>query len=170
MRFINGVLTIAIVSFFAVHGIFGAVSTFIDIPRNFAWLVWAGVVVIGIHVLASVVTSYQQMNDKERPPSPRKKRHLMLKWGTGALLALTAAMHIADMQKSGGSLEGAGTIGLISLLALIAIVAVHTCIGVRSLLKDIGADRDRKIAVRVVVCVVFAAIAVACLVGLSGRM
>ena len=165
-RFINGVLAIAIIAFFAVHGIFGAVSAFVDIPRNLAWLVWAGVVVAGAHVLASVVTSYQQMADKERPPSPRKKRHLMLKWATGALLAIAAAMHIADMQAAGGSLEAMGATGLITLLALIAFVIIHACVGVRSLLKDIGADRNRKTAVRVAVCAVFAAIAVACLVGL----
>lgn len=169
-RFVNGVLAIAIAAFFAVHGIFGAVSAFVDIPRGLAWLVWAGVVVVGVHVLASVVTSYQQMADKERPPSPRKKRHLVLKWATGGALAAAAAMHIVDMQMAGGSLEGAGATGLVTLLALIAFVAVHVCVGARSLLKDIGADRNRKNIVRIATCAVCAAIAIACIMGLSGKM
>jgi len=74
------------------------------------------------------------------------------------------------MQMAGGSLEGAGATGLVTLLALIAFVAVHICVGARSLLKDIGADRNRKNIVRIATCAVCAAIAIACIMGLSGKM
>ena len=162
-RFVNGILAIAIAAFFAVHGVLGAISGFVDIPRNAAWIVWAGVVMVGAHVLASIVTSREQLTDPARPPSARKKRHLALKWATGTALAVAAAIHIAIMRTTGETLTGGGNAGLASLLALIALLAIHSCVGVRSLLKDIGADRGCKNVVRAALCAIAAALAIACI-------
>ena len=166
IRFVNGILALAAIVLFALHGVLGAISGFVDIPRSFAWLVWVGVGLIAVHVIGSIATSRQQLGDKERPPSLRKKRHLALKWVTGGALVVAAAIHIVHMRTSGGSLQDVldTPLGLVSMLALIALLAWHICVGVKSLLKDIGASRRRMNAVRALVVVAAAAIGVACLV------
>ena len=162
-RYVNGILAIVIVAFFAVHGALGAASGFFPLTRTFAWLVWVGIAIVCVHIVASIVTSRQQLTDREHPPSTRKKRHLALKWVTGVVLAAAVIAHIVVMRTTGETLTGAGIGGLVGLIALIALLAAHTCIGVRSLLKDIGADRERKTAARIAVCTVAAAIAIACI-------
>ena len=166
IRFVNGILALAAVLFFALHGVLGALSGFLDVPNSFAWLVWGGIGLIVAHVVASIVTSRQQLGDKERPPSPRKKRHLALKWATGIALAAAVVFHIVNMQMAGESLSEAvaGPIGIIGMLALIVFLAVHICVGIKSLLKDIGASRERMNIIRVVVVAVAIALGVACLI------
>ena len=93
-RFINGVISAAIVVFFLVHASMGTLSALFDFKSSLAWTVWIGVVVVLAHILVSVVTSIQQLNDKKYPPSTRKKLHLLLKWITGVLLAVAAIVHI----------------------------------------------------------------------------
>ena len=165
-RFVNGILAIVIVVFFAVHGALGAASGFFELPNSFAWLVWVGIAIVCAHVIASVITSRQQLNDAQHPPSTRKRRHLALKWVTGIALAAAVAAHIVTMRTTGETLIGAGIGGMLVIIVLVALLAAHTCIGIRSLLKDVGADRGWKTAVRVVVCTVAAAIAIACIVAI----
>jgi hypothetical protein len=86
-----------IVVFFLVHAALGSLSGLFGLKSPLAWLVWVGVALIAAHIVVSVVTSREQLSDVEHPPSVRKKRHLVLKWATGGLLAAAAIAHIATM-------------------------------------------------------------------------
>ena len=158
-RFVNGVVSALVVVVFLVHGALGSAAMFTGVVSPFAWVVWGGMTLVGVHVIASIVTSVQQLGDKERPPSARKKRHLALKWATGALLAAAVAAHVVVPHSQVASL------GII--VALSAVLAVHLCVGARSLLKDLELDRRYKMAFRAVVCAFAAVFAVCALVGIA---
>ena len=164
-RVINGVVSALIVVFFLVHGTLGAASTFTGFVSPFAWLVWVGVALVGVHVIMSIVTSRQQLSDKEHPPSPRKVRHLVLKWCTGGLLAIIAGTHIVLVRMVGVQAMQTQVSGVLVIVVLAIVLAVHLCVGSKSLLKDLGIDRRYKTVFRVVVCVIAAAIAVAAIAG-----
>ena len=148
-RFVNGVISAVIVVFFLVHGVLGSASILTGYIGPLAWLVWCGVAIVAVHVVVSVVTSYQQLTDAEFPPSARKKRHLALKWATGILLAVAAAVHIV-LPKSAAT-------AAFAIIAVSAFLAVHLCVGSKSLLTDLSVDKRFKTAFRVVVCVFAAA-------------
>lgn len=150
-RFVNGVIAALITVFFVVHGLMGGLSLSAGIPSSLSWLAWGGVVLAGCHVVASIVTSKEQLSDVERPPSARKKRHLALKWATGGVLAVLAIVHMVIPK---GSL-----IATVALVALSAALAVHVWVGSKSLLKDVGIDRRYQTPLRVVICA-FAVVAV----------
>ena len=156
-RFVNGVLTAAAIVLLAVHAALGSLSAVTGLSRELLWMVWGAVGLVVAHVVASVVTSREQLTDAERPPSARKKRHLALKWVTGGSLAIAVVAHIFLPHD-----------GLLSLLVVVAVclaLAVHLCVGARSLLKDLGLDRRYKTAFRVVVCVFLFACALVMIVG-----
>lgn len=143
-RVVNGVIAALITIILLVHGTMGSLSSLLGFSGKYAWVVWGAVILICLHVVMSLVTSTQQLTDKEFPPSPRKKAHLALKWVTGGLLAVVAVAHII-LPKS--SITAAGVIVAVSVL-----LAVHVCVGSKSLLKDLGFDRKYKWPLRVVVC------------------
>lgn len=159
-RRFNGVVAAIITALFLAHAAMGSLSALTGFQSPLSIIVWLGVVLVVVHVIASVVTSYEQLSDAERPPSSRKKRHLALKWVTGGLLGVVAVAHIV-FPKS--------TMAATALVVVLAIVlAVHLCVGGKSLLKDIGLDVRYKMAYRVVVCVIAGAAVVALLIGATG--
>lgn len=147
----NGIVCAVIVAFFCAHAVLGSVSGLTGFSSPFTWLVWAGVVLIAIHVGLSAVTSRQQLGDVERPPSARKKRHLALKWATGAVLALAACAHVVLMRTFGPETIQSHAAGAAFTVVLAAVLAVHVCVGAKSLLKDLGIDRRYMKPFRVVV-------------------
>ena len=163
-RFVNGVISAIIVVFFIVHGMLGSFGVLAGFTSPFSWLVWLGMALVVAHILVSIITSYQQMTDAEFPPSARKKRHLVLKWVTGGLLAIVACAHIAAINIYGATALQASLSAAAFGVVLCAVLAIHLCVGSKSLLKDLEIDRRHKMAFRVVVCVVCAAIAIALLV------
>lgn len=156
-RGLNGAVSAIVAVFFLVHGALGALAALTGFSSPFAWAVWVGVALIGVHVVVSVVTSAEQLGDAERPPSARKKRHLALKWATGALLAVCAGAHV--LVPLGRAVSSWIIVGVSIALA------AHVCVGARSLLKDLGIDRRHKTAVRVVVVAFAAVFALAMLAG-----
>lgn len=155
-RFVNGVIAALITVFFLAHGTMGSLSAVTGIANHFPWLVWAAVALVGVHVIASAVTSHQQLTDAERPPSPRKKRHLALKWATGSVLAVAACAHIL--------LPRNGVSAALVIVAVSVALAVHLCVGSKSLLKDLGIGTRYKTVFRVVVCL-FATLFVIAMIG-----
>lgn len=155
-RFANGIVSAVLVVFFLVHGLLGCAVILFGYSSPFAWAVWAGMALVGVHVVASIVTSREQLSDKERPPSPRKKRHLALKWATGAGLAVCVAAHV--LLKDAFSARAA-------TVAVAAMLAVHLCVGSKSLLADLNIDRRFQTAFRVVACAFAVVFVVAVLVG-----
>ena len=155
-RWANGIVSAIIAVLFLAHALLGSAAMAFGYVSPFAWVVWIGVGLIVLHVLLSVATSREQLVDQARPPSARKKRHLALKWVTGAILAVAAIVHVA-LPKS--------TLAA-SLLMLVVVVAlaVHVCVSAKSLLTDIGIDKRYKMLVRIIVC---ALLAVAAMVTLT---
>ena len=173
-RLINGIIAAIVVCLFAVHGILGALETMLPIAPTLVWVVWFGVCLVGVHVLLSIATSYLQLTDTENPASARKKRHLLLKWITGVLLAIVIAIHIANPAARAGStgvlaspnaLADSAALAnpaalKITLAVLAALLAWHIYVCMKSLLADIGIDSKWLVPLRVVVCVVAAVITV----------
>lgn len=153
----NGIVSAAIVVFFCAHGILGCVALLSGFTSPFTWIIWFGVALIGVHVILSVVTSYQQLTDTVRPPSRQKRRHLLWKWLTGGLLLVCAGAHIAAAWVLGPHASQTTVTGALLTAAVAIVLAVHLCFGAKSLLKDLWLDRRYRTAFRVVV-IVFAAV------------
>ena len=119
------------------------------------WVVWIGVGFVILHIVLSVVTSYQQLTDAEFPPSARKKRHLALKWLTGILLACAIVTHIACVRVP-GLVATAPFLPKLATIVLSCVLAWHICVGMKSLLKDIGASKKYMTLLRVAVCLLAA--------------
>lgn len=95
LRLLNALVASAIAVFFLAHSALGTASLFIEgLINSVPWLVWAMFGTTGAHVLASVGATALMLTDTERPPSSRKKRHFVLKWATGSVLAATIAAHL----------------------------------------------------------------------------
>ena len=152
IRFVNGIVSAAIVVFFLVHATLGSLSALTGFKSPFTWFVWVGVALVGMHVVVSVFTSREQLTDAERPPSARKKRHLALKWVTGALLLIVAATHVVAMRTWGAEAMQSMATGAMLTVVLAATLAVHMCVGSKSVLKDLGIDTRYMMVYRVIVC------------------
>ena len=142
-RLVNGIISAAIVVFFLVHGLLGCTALVLGYISPFTCLVWVGMALVVVHVVASVVTSREQLTDAERPPSPRKKRHLVLKWATGAGLAVCVATHVV--------LKDA-YLARVAIVAVAVMLAIHLWVGSKSLLADLNIDRQFQRVFRIVVC------------------
>lgn len=153
VRWVNGVLSAIIGCFFLAHSLMGGASMAFGFESALKALAWAGVAGICAHVVLCAVTSYQMMTDTVRPPSSKKKRHMALKWATGALLLVTAAVHFTVLGTGSASASGVQASGAALALALLVVLAAHLCIGAKSLLKDLNIDRTYRTAFRAVVVV-----------------
>ncbi|MBP3866956.1 MAG: hypothetical protein J6D25_04020 [Eggerthellaceae bacterium] len=155
-RFANGIVSALIVVFFLAHGLLGSFAFALPSAHPLLWVVWVGVGFVVLHVALSVVTSYQQLSDREFPPSARKKRHLALKWATGGLLAASIVAHIACMRVP-VLVIAAPFLPKLSTVVLSAVLAWHISVGMKSLLKDIGLSKQLMTPLRVLVCMLAAA-------------
>lgn len=164
-RFVNGVISACIVVFFIAHSLLGGLEGIASLASPSPLIVWAGVGVIALHMLASVVTSYQQLTDAEFPPSARKKRHLLLKWATGAALALAAAAHVGCIYTFGPDAVQTSVASKMVVLVLVAVLAVHSWVGAKSLVTDLGLNKGLIGVFRVVVCALSAIAACFALAG-----
>ena len=161
-RFANGIISALIVAFFAVHSFLGGLEALVSLPSPAPWIMWVGVGIVAVHVVTSVVTSYQQLSDAEFPPSTRKKRHLALKWVTGGLLAIAAGAHIVCVQTFGPDAVQVNVSVMVVVLLLVVVLCVHVWVGAKSLVTDLEQDKGLVRPFRACVCV-FALVAV-CLV------
>lgn len=161
-RFVNGVVAALIVAFLFAHSLLGGLEGIFPLTAPPKWILWLGVIVVGIHVVVSIVTSYSQLTDAEFPPSARKKRHLLLKWVSGGALAVVAAAHIVYMQTSGAHTVQASPVSAVVALVLIVALAVHSWIGAKSLVTDLGFSKRLMLPFRIVVCAL--AVAAGCIV------
>lgn len=150
----NGVISAVLVVFFLAHGVVGSLAILFGYMSPLVWLVWVGVALVVVHVVVSIVTSWDQLTDAEFPPSDRKKRHLALKWATGIALAVCVAFHVVC--------DGAMA-ARVAIVAVAVLLAAHACVGSKSLLKDLNIDRRYKGAFRIAVCVFAVAYVVAAL-------
>lgn len=143
-RRVNGIIAALITVFFLVHGTMGSLSSIFGFTNSFPWVVWIAVGLIGIHAVVNILTSVQQLNDAEHPPSRRKKAHLALKWATGGLLAAIAVAHIVLPKSSAAA--------AFLIIGVSVALAAHLCVCAKSLLSDLALDSRGKWPFRVVVC------------------
>ena len=141
-RKVNGAIAGVLCLFFLVHGILGILWTSGAINAELAFVIWAFFIAALVHGLLSIVTSRQMLHDAERPPSRRKKRHLVLKRVTGLALLLIACVHALLP-------EHAAAWPSVSILVALAL-AVHMYVGGKSLTSDLGLPRGMCIALRLV--------------------
>lgn len=163
-RRINGIVSACIVVFFLAHGILGGVSALTDFSSPLTWLVWVGVAFVVVHVVLSIITSHEQLTDTVRPPSEAKKRHLLLKWVTGILLAVLVVVHIVVMRVLGPDAVQSSVTGVALIIALLVVLATHIGLGSKSLLKDLNVDRKWRNAFRIAICAIAVAIGILVLV------
>ena len=150
-RLANGIIAAIIVVFFLAHGALGCTALVFGHMSSLVWIVWIFMALVVVHVVVSVVTSREQLTDAENPPSPRKKRHLALKWATGAGLAACVAAHV--LLKDAFSARAV-------IVGVAVTLAIHLCVGSKSLLADLNISRRFQTPFRIVVCA-FAAMFVA---------
>lgn len=160
LRLLNALVASAIAVFFLAHSTLGAASLFVEgLVNSVPWLVWIMFGAVGVHVLASVGATCLMLTDTERPPSSRKKRHFVLKWATGAVLAAAIAVHLFYILCP-GSLPVFPHQTRVSFLLLLAALAWHVGIATKSLARDLGiGKRTRDIMRAAYVLVVFALVA-----------
>ena len=153
IRTLNGIASALIVGVFFLHAAFGSSPGLSGLWIRIAPLVWIGVAIIAVHVALSVATSVQQLTDTVRPPSSAKKRHLVLKWVTGVLLAAAAVAHAGCVHAAGAGAVHATATGTVLAVCVLVLLTWHVCVGTKSLLKDLNIDRRYRTLLRVVVCV-----------------
>ena len=157
LRLLNALVASAIAVFFLAHSTLGTASLFAEgLTNSLPWLVWIMFGAVGVHVLASVGATCLMLTDIERPPSSRKKRHFVLKWATGVVLAAVIAVHLFCILCP-GSLPVVPHQIKASFLLLLAALAWHVGIATKSLARDLGiGKRTRDIMRAAYVLVVFA--------------
>lgn len=161
----NAVVAAVVAVFFLVHALLGGLEGVLPLPPAPSWIIWGAAALAAFHVAASVLTSYQQLNDLERPPSARKKRHLALKWATGGFVLIAASLHVGLIGAYGPGAAQVAVSGAVAAVALVALLAVHVCVGAKSLLVDLGLDKGRMGSVRAATIALAALAAVLVVVG-----
>ena len=150
LRRINGIISALLLCVFLVHATLGSISLLYPIPRSFGFLIWGGVGLVVIHVILCIATSKDMLTDTKRPPSNKKKDHLVLKWVSGALLIPAVVLHLSGF---GNSLETGYTSFYLALIfLLIVFIASHEYVGIKSLLKDLDIDRRYRLPICLTIC------------------
>ncbi|WP_172136738.1 hypothetical protein [Adlercreutzia sp. ZJ473] len=142
-----------LVAAFFLHAIVGTLWLRFGFSDHLAWVVWVAVGVAGAHIGLSAATSRSMLTDRQRPPSRRKRMHLVLKWASGGMLLAAALIHMA------AGLTGRAPEARCFLLVVVALLTWHCLVGAKSLLKDLdiptrlkGSLRALMITVAAVVC------------------
>lgn len=144
LRLFNAVIASVVAAFFLVHSGLGTASFSIEsLVNSVPWLVWGMLGAVGVHVVVSVAATVLMLTDAKRPPSSRKKRHFVLKWVTGALLALVIGMHLAYVIFPEGFGLDASQLKVLFLL-LLAALAWHVGIATKSLARDLGIGKKTR--------------------------
>lgn len=145
VRLANAIAAAVLAVAFLGHALLGSLAHLEPLPAPPMALLWVLVGVACAHAALSVATTVFMRRDTERPPSVRKKRHQLLKWVSGAVLAAATALHVTQVPLFGLS-QGA------TALVLLAAFAWHGWAGMKSLSRDLGASSALKKPLRAVLC------------------
>lgn len=156
VRRVNAVLAAALAVFFFGHALLGAASQSVPALIGHAAptaliVCFAGIA--GVHIAASILTTYFMFTDTVRPPSAKKRAHQWLKWASGAFLAAVAAGHALCPEGDFAPF----------LLATLVVLLWHTYVGCKSLVHDLSLPRSFKLGLRIAAIIV--ALGVTALVG-----
>jgi succinate dehydrogenase hydrophobic anchor subunit len=161
-RLVNGIISALVVVFFVAHSLLGGLEALVPLASPPALVMWTGIGIVGIHIVASIITSREQLTDAEFPPSQRKKRHLALKWVTGGILLAIIAAHVVCIRTFGPDAVQASVTSTLIALALVAALTVHIWVGAKSLITDLSLDKGLIKPFRIIVCTL--AIAIGCII------
>ena len=161
-RLVNGIISALIAVFFVAHSLLGGLEALVPLTSPPALVMWVGIGAVALHVIASIVTSREQLTDVDFPPSKRKKRHLALKWITGGVLLAIIAMHVACVRTFGPDAVQVSATSTLIALTLVAALTVHIWVGAKSLITDLSLDKGLIKPFRIIVCVL--AIAIGCII------
>jgi len=150
LRYGNGIISAFITCFFFMHALIGAIYVIFHISNMLALIVWLGVSAVFVHIMACIGTSLQMLKDKERPPSQKKKMHLVLKWISGCFLAMLFVVHIA-LQNCSTSPNDCSFFSPMIIL-LICCLTWHAFVGIKSLVKDLKFNSALRNILRILVC------------------
>lgn len=153
LRRFNGIASLLLLAVYTAHAVMGTLFCWGVVSGEASGIVWIGVCVIALHVAQSIGTTRQMLDDKESPPSAKKKGHQAKKWVSGIAVGATAVAHAL---LTFGSMSWA----VVTILLDVAL-ATHICISVKSLVKDLGFASGLRYAIRV------PTIAIALFVGLG---
>ncbi|MDO5117535.1 MAG: hypothetical protein Q4D34_03520 [Eggerthellaceae bacterium] len=160
-RVVNAVAACFIMLLFLVHACLGTLKLYWpDMPSSLEFIVWFGVAVIVFHVIASIVTTYEMWTDTVRPPSDRKKRHQVLKWVTGVLLACSIVVHqlcVAQLLPP----AAVDTLTLPALIVTAILLCWHLFVGAKSLTRDLNLRGALRTPLRVMFIVITVVVCVA---------
>lgn len=144
LRLLNALIASVIAVFFLVHSTLGTATFMVEgLSNSVPWLVWLMLGIVGVHVIASVGATALMLADTVRPPSSRKKRHFVLKWATGALLALAISAHLYCTLRPDDPMLSPLLAHLPFLLTLAAL-AWHVGIATKSLARDLGISKKTR--------------------------
>lgn len=145
LRKINAALALVLIAFFYTHALLG---TFVQEPMGSVAvvLIWAFVVIAMGHVVLCLMTSKAMLEDEIRPPSRKKKGHLVLKWISGIALLSVGMIHCQIFNGVCPSIA----------LVLVAVLAWHGWVGAKSAARDLGASKGAVLSFRVSLCVLAA--------------
>ncbi len=160
-RTVNGIVSAVILCLFLVHAVLGTFSSPLSFSAVASYVLWLGMALVGVHVVASIATSYEQLTDTVRPPSRKKRQHLLLKWVTGIVLLAVVLLHILRVRELDLASAVYSPLGTAVAIALVAALAVHAWTGSKSLLKDLNIDRKYRSVLRAGVAIL--AMVLACL-------
>ena len=149
-RIANGVLGAVLAVLVCAHQLLGAFAPGTAALGGLRTAMWIAVAALAVHVALSVATTRQMLTDATRPPSSKKKQHQVLKWVSGAAVAMLLAAHVLVQPEP--------AVRAALLVALAGALAWHLWLGAKSLLKDLGADRRYRIALKTAAVVVAAAV------------
>lgn len=153
LRRANGLAALLIAVFFACHEVIGALFVSGLVAGEVPWIVWLAVGIIVVHIVLSIGTMKQMIDDANRPPSEKKKRHQAKKWLTGLAVGVLAVAHAFAYFTTPAW-------AIIAILLDIAL-ASHICVSAKSLAKDLRMPSNWRFAIRAL------AIAIGVLAGMA---
>lgn len=167
-RVANAVAACFIMLLFLVHACLGTLKLYWpDMPSSLEFIVWFGVAVIVVHVILSIATTYEMWTDTVRPPSERKKRHQILKWVTGVLLACAIVVHqlcVAQLLPS----SVVDVLALPTLIVTAVLLCWHLFVGAKSLTRDLNLRGAFRTPLRVAVIVITVVVCIAVFILIVG--
>ena len=145
-------------------------------PMSMGWVIWIGVVGLGIHVvLGFLLTGLDHMAHARGDESVEIGPMLWVRWATGVIMALCAFVHSGlFMRGPNGSLDvlGLQIPSLVVIVVFVLALAIHIVVSARKAIEDHvqhPAKPAGVIAIRVLATVLTAAILIASVAFFSTR-
>lgn len=143
VRRANALVCALLIIFFVFHVIIGTVLWYGALGMSMALVAWAGVGLVAIHLILSIVTTalgvkppehYAALDQSGKKQPSRRSKHV-LKWITGLLMISLLILHLTV-----GDLVGNlhYTKGALVALILLILIGIHVYIDIKSFTRDLN--------------------------------